>query len=208
MAFTRDLPFVLVGYLCVIWNLKANRKPVLFFKAFLDSLFGISTFLTLETIQTLMSPLLNVSDHNSTQCLCLGLQHSAAWCLYSGKYLLFISKGQFVNKPEDLLRNGKRSLFNCVCLITLYSANKLWLVFKWGLRLLFFSPFSFWTELLANFKTDLTEICYLCINQLLHYDLQEAFYCRIRFVFLLHTYLLIVLQNCDFTSLIVVVLDL
>lgn len=33
---------------------------------------------TLATIQLLMSPLLNVSAHNSTQCLCLGLQHTAA----------------------------------------------------------------------------------------------------------------------------------
>lgn len=93
----------LVIFVCVICNFKVNCKAVKKrFKAFLVRLFGISTFVTLATIQILMSPLLNVFAHNSTQCLCLGLQHSAAWCLYSGNYLLFISKGQFVNKPKHL----------------------------------------------------------------------------------------------------------
>ena len=64
--------FVLVDYLCVlfvIFKAKCNR-------VFWSGCFGIATFVTfvtLATIQVLMSPLLNVSALNSTQCLCLGL---------------------------------------------------------------------------------------------------------------------------------------
>lgn len=137
-------------------------KYLILFKLFLVRSFDISTFVTSATIQILMSPLLNVSALDSTQCLCLGLQHSAAWCLYSGNDLLFISKGRFVNKPKHLLRSKKRQVFLCITLIAVYSGNKSRLVFKLSLRHFLF--LFFWTELLANLRNDSTEICYLCIN--------------------------------------------
>lgn len=64
-----------VFLVCVIRNCKTNCKISLFLKLFGQIAWH---FVTLATIQKLFSPLLNVSDHTSTQCLCLGLQHSAA----------------------------------------------------------------------------------------------------------------------------------
>lgn len=62
--------YVLIVIFCLIVGLYN------YFLRFLARLFGISTLLTVASIEILL--LLNVSTHNSTQCPCLGLQHSAA----------------------------------------------------------------------------------------------------------------------------------
>lgn len=75
----------------------------------------------------------------------------------------------------------------------------------------------YWEHTWTCFQTEIEVFCFLKLLSIflinLHksaiYDFWEAFYYKKNsFVLLLHTYLLTVLQKCDFTSLIVVVLDL
>lgn len=147
---------LLVVFVCVVCNFNANCKDYYFL-----SFFFVSTFLSLASIQILMSLLLNVSTHNSSQCLCLGLQHSAA-CLYSGKYLLlFISKGQFVNKPKHynhLLEIGKDDYF------IVYVYRLLQYILGTYLGLFQMAPKVFVCLFVFVFSTEFSYLCIPLIN--------------------------------------------
>lgn len=194
----------LVFFLCVNHHFKGDLWSNLIFQSFFVTwLCRISTFVTLATLQILMSLFLNVSAHHGTQCLCLGLQLSAAWYLYSGSYLLFISKGQFVNKPKHLLRNRKRSLSLCKLNCSI-SWEHTWAL---SLRHFFVCLFLDWTAG-KSLKQLNINLLFMHKSVIALWFIRSIFIVETCFVLLMHTYLLIVLQNCDFTSLIVVVLDL
>lgn len=82
LAYTRkqDIPGASISSCWLsLYVLFVILKLIVKLLNFLNALsFGPIVILTFVTIQILMSPLLNVSAHNSTRCLCLGLQHSAA----------------------------------------------------------------------------------------------------------------------------------
>lgn len=189
LAWTREHKFPRTSR-CPCWlnlyTLFANSR--LFIYSLLIYLLLLSSLLvvwTLTTIQILM--FLNVSAHSSTHCLCLGLQHKAAWCINYGKQP-FISKGQFVIKPNTF--NTQRYMFHCFCSNTVFWEHVF--VFKCLMH------FSFWTETLANFEmTSQRSAIYAKIKYctMIYKTILIVETC---FVLLLHTYLLIVLQKCDF----------
>lgn len=72
MAIIGDLPCSCqVILVVVIYNFKANCEMILFLSFFGEFVWH---FVTLRTIQIQMPLVLNVSDHNGTQCPRRGLQ--------------------------------------------------------------------------------------------------------------------------------------
>lgn len=159
--------FVLVGYLCVCVLFVIQIVKLFNFFYFYGRIVWLCNFGNLHKhwcLRYWMSLLIK-----STQCLCLGLysivQHDVS-TLGSICYLY----QRACNKPKHLLRNRKMiSLY--MFLIAVYSGNARRLVFKSSLKHFLLVCLSVGLNCWQIFEIDLTEICYLCINQLLHYHL-------------------------------------
>lgn len=105
--------FVLVGYICICY-LNGNRTSISFFKPFgqIDRHFNRCNLSNYTT-----------TDVSAPECLrflqyTMPVSGAAAWCVYSGNDLLFLSNGLFFNKPKHLLEFTSN---HCMCLITVYS---------------------------------------------------------------------------------------